>query len=282
MTLNDFWILATAIVVALVCAIPGTFLVLRRMSMVGDAISHAVLPGIVIAYLISGSRSSVAMLPGAAAAGMFVAVAIEWLQKKLRVRDDAAIGLVYTFLFAVGVILVSAFTAQTDLDQDCVLYGEIAFVPFDLITLSENVFFPRQLLVGTVLLILILLVLIRGFRGLYLSTFDPGYAMSIGVSVAFWHYVLMGMVSFATVVSFESVGAILVVALLSGPAASAALFARSLKSMILMSCVFGSIAAVTGYFAAVWLNVSIAGSIAMFTGIIYFISLLLKRIIHSF
>jgi manganese/zinc/iron transport system permease protein len=277
MTVNDVWILATAIVVALVCAIPGTFLVLRRMSMVGDAISHAVLPGIVIAYLISGSRSSMAMLPGAAAAGMFVAVAIEWLQKKLRVRDDAAIGLVYTFLFAVGVILVSAFTAQTDLDQDCVLYGEIAFVPFDLIPLSEDLFFPRQLLIGSLLLICILLVLFRGFRGLYLSTFDPGYAMSIGVSVAFWHYVLMGMVSFATVVSFESVGAILVVALLSGPAASAALFARSLKRMIFLSCLFGSLAAIAGYFAAVWLNVSIAGSIAMFTGLIYFISLLIKK-----
>ncbi|MCB0820663.1 MAG: metal ABC transporter permease [Bacteroidetes bacterium] len=277
--MNDIWILLTAIAVALVCAIPGTFLVLRRMSMVGDAISHAVLPGIVIAFMISGSRNSMVMLPGAAAAGMFVAMTIEWLQKKLKVRNDAAIGLVYTLLFAVGVIMVSAFTAQTDLDQDCVLYGEIAYVPFDLFFISDEVFLPRQLLISSTLLILMLFVLVRGYRGLYLSTFDPGYAMSIGVSVAFWHYVLMGMVSLATVVSFESVGAILVVALLSGPAASAEKKKKSLKRMILLAALFGIAAAILGYFIAMWLNASIAGSIAMCTGVVYFLSLLVKKLL---
>ncbi|MEZ5174110.1 MAG: iron chelate uptake ABC transporter family permease subunit [Bacteroidia bacterium] len=175
--------------------------------------------------------------------------------------------------------MVSAFTAQTDLDQDCVLYGEIAYVPFDVFFISDEVFLPRQLLISSTLLILMLFVLVRGYRGLYLSTFDPGYAMSIGVSVAFWHYVLMGMVSLATVVSFESVGAILVVALLSGPAASAALFAKSLKRMILLAALFGIAAAILGYFIAMWLNASIAGSIAMCTGVVYFLSLLVKKLL---
>ncbi|HOY50067.1 MAG TPA: metal ABC transporter permease, partial [Flavobacteriales bacterium] len=133
MTLNDFWIVLTASLISLCCVIPGTFLVLRRMAMFGDAISHAVLPGLVIAYMISGSRASMYMLPGAAASGLLVTFLIEWVNKRMRIQSDAAIGLIYTFLFAIGVILISAYTAQTDLDQDCVLYGEIAYVPFDLL-----------------------------------------------------------------------------------------------------------------------------------------------------
>ncbi len=201
MTLNDFWIILTASLIALCCVIPGTFLVLRRMAMFGDAISHAVLPGLVVAYLISGSRESIYMLPGAAASGLLVTFMIEWVQKRMRIQNDASIGLIYTFLFAVGVILVSAFTSQTDLDQDCVLYGEIAYVPFDLILSdSGGSLGPRQVWIAGGLLLILLALLVFGYRALYLTTFDPGYATALGISVAFWHYLLMGMVSMATVV----------------------------------------------------------------------------------
>lgn len=276
---NDIWIVLTAIAVALCCALPGCFLVLRRMSMVGDAISHAVLPGIVIAYLISGSRNTIVMLPGAAITGMLVAILIEGIQKRMRIQSDAAIGLVYTLLFAIGVILVSAFTAQTDLDQECVLYGEIAYVPFDQISMFGDSFSaPRQFLVAIGLLLVLSLVIFPGYRGLYLSTFDPGYATAIGVSVIVWHYVLMGMVSLATVVSFESVGAVLVVALLTGPPAIAALFAKRLPGMLLLSGVFGTIACIAGYMMAVWLNASIAGSIAVVIGLLFALGLGIKKI----
>jgi hypothetical protein len=165
------------------------------MAMFGDAISHAVLPGLVLAFLISGSRESMYMLPGAALTGLLVTFIIEWIQKRMRIQNDAAIGLVYTFLFALGVILVSAYTAQTDLDQECVLYGEIAYVPFDLILDKDGFSLgPRQVWIAGSLLILLLGVLFSSYRALYITTFDSGYATALGISVAFWHYVLMGIV----------------------------------------------------------------------------------------
>ena len=279
MNSNDLWIVFTAIAVALSCALPGCFLVLRRMAIVGDAISHAVLPGIVIAYLLSGSINTMYILPGAAAAGMLVTLLIEWLQKKLRVQSDASIGLVYTLLFAIGVILVTAFTAQTDLDQECVLYGEIAYVPFDMMSIVDGGFSaPRQLWIASGLLIVLIAVITLGYRGLYLSTFDPGYATAIGISVVFWHYVLMSMVSLAAVVSFESVGAVLVVALLTGPPAIASLFAKRLPLMLLLACVFGVLACVFCYLMASALNASISGSIAVVIGVLYAFSLVIKKI----
>jgi len=281
MTLNDTWIILTASLVALCCVIPGCFLVLRKMGMFGDAISHAVLPGLVIAYLISGSRSGSILLIGAAATGLVVTFLIETIQKKMHIQSDAAIGITYTFLFAVGVILVSLFTGQTDLDQECVLYGDITLVPFDLITVGGLTDIPRQVWIASVLLILLLGMLFSGYRGLYITTFDPGYATAVGISVAFWHYLLMGMVSLATVVSFESVGAIMVIALLVGPAATAALFAKRLPVMLILASIFGIIACFSGYWVAVWLNASIAGAIALMIGVIFGFSLGIRALIPS-
>ncbi|MFM2284517.1 MAG: hypothetical protein RLZZ543_13 [Bacteroidota bacterium] len=278
--MNDVWILITASLISLCCVIPGTFLVLRRMAMFGDAISHAVLPGLVIAYLISGSRESIYMLPGAAASGLLVTFLIEWVQKKMRIQNDAAIGLIYTFLFAVGVILVSAYTAQTDLDQECVLYGEIAYVPFDVIISDTGTSLgPRQVWIAGGLLIVLLAMLFVGYRALYLTTFDAGYATAIGISVAFWHYMLMGMVSMATVVSFESVGAVLVIALLVGPPATAALFAKRLPVLLVSAGLIGILSCIGGYYLAVALNASIAGAISMVIGALFGLGLLLRKLI---
>ncbi len=282
MSINDFWIILTASLVALCCAIPGCFLVLRRMAMFGDAISHAVLPGLVVAYLISGSRASSVLLLGAAITGLLVTFIIEFIQKKMRVQNDAAIGITYTFLFAVGVILISLFAGQTDLDQECVLYGEIAFVPFDTITLDSGLLLgPRQVWIAGGMLLILLVILRIGYRGLYLTTFDAGYASTLGVSVMLWHYVLMGMVSLATVVSFESVGAIMVIAFLVGPAATAALFAKRLPWMIAIAASIGVLSSIFGYFLAVVLNASVSGSIAVMIGVIFALALLLKRFFPS-
>jgi manganese/zinc/iron transport system permease protein len=279
MNLNDGWIILTTSLIAICCAIPGCFLVLRRMAMFGDAISHAVLPGLVLAYLIGGSRSGSLLLIGAAASGLLVTFLIELIQKRMKIQSDAAIGITYTFLFAVGVILVSLFTAQTDLDQECVLYGDITLVPFDLISVVGFDDMPRQVWIASVLLLTLLLMLVFGYRGLYLTTFDPGYATALGISVAFWHYLLMGMVSLATVVSFESVGAIMVIALLVGPAATAALFARSLPAMIILACIIGILAGFCGYLLAGWLNAAIAGAIATVIGVFFFLGLLVKSVL---
>ena len=274
MIMNDVYIIVTAILVAASCGLLGCFLVLRKMAMVGDAISHAVLPGIVIAFLISGARDNATMLLGAATIGILTTFLIEFLHKKAKLQTDASIGVTFTWLFAVGVVLISLFAGQVDLDQDCVLYGEIAYVPLDNLVSGDLNYGPRAIYVmGTILLVIILFIGF-GYKELFLTTFDPAYASAIGINVALWHYLLMGAVSATTVASFESVGAILVVALLIGPAATAYLITDELKPMLLLSVLIGAIASVTGFYFAVWLDGSIAGAIAMMCGVLFLLALL--------
>lgn len=240
------------------------------MAMVGDAISHAVLPGIVIAFLISGSRDNLPMLIGAAVVGVLTTVFIELLHKKANLQEDASIGITFTWLFALGVILISALTGQVDLDQECVLYGEIAYVPLDPILLDSGASLgPRALWISGGVLVLILSAIIAGYKGLLITTFNPDYAAALGISTAFWHFAFMGLVSLTTVVSFESVGAILVVALLIAPAAAAYLITENLKSLLLLTSLYGILTAVGGYYLALWLDGSIAGAMATFAGVIF-------------
>jgi manganese/zinc/iron transport system permease protein len=266
--MDDFWIILTGILVASSCALLGSFLLLRKMTMVGDAISHAVLPGIVLAYLVAQTRASVAMLIGAALFGVLTTILIEVLHKNGKLQIDASIGVSFTWLFAIGVILISFYAGQVDLDQDCVLYGEIAYVPLD-VWLSENGtnLGPVSVwLMGANLLIVLLFVGL-GYKGLLLTSFDPVLAATLGISTAFWHYALMGAVSLTTVFAFESVGAILVVAFLVGPAATAYLLTEDLKKMLLLSVLCGVIGAVGGYWLAVWIDGSIAGAMAAVIGL---------------
>jgi manganese/zinc/iron transport system permease protein len=258
-------------------------MVLRGMSMFGDAISHAVLPGIVIAYLISGSKGGVPLLIGAAFAGMFVTILIGWLQKRLRIQNDAAIGLSYTFLFAVGIILVSLFSSQTDLDQECVLYGEIAYAPFDTWLLDSGISLgPRQLWISGGLTLLMLCVLILAYRPLFVSSFDPEFAAAAGYKVNFWHFILLGMISLSTVISFEAVGSILVIALLTGPAVTAMLLPVRLPYVFLFAALFGISGSILGYLLATVLNASVSGSIAVMIGIQFGLVLFSKEILKRF
>jgi manganese/zinc/iron transport system permease protein len=227
-----------------------------------------VLPGIVLAYLVAQTRASVAMLIGAALFGVLTTILIEVLHKNGKLQIDASIGVSFTWLFAIGVILISFYAGQVDLDQDCVLYGEIAYVPLD-VWLSENGtnLGPVSVwLMGANLLIVLLFVGL-GYKGLLLTSFDPVLAATLGISTAFWHYALMGAVSLTTVFAFESVGAILVVAFLVGPAATAYLLTEDLKKMLLLSVLCGVIGAVGGYWLAVWIDGSIAGAMAAVIGL---------------
>jgi manganese/zinc/iron transport system permease protein len=272
--MNDLYIILTASLVASSCALLGCFLILRKMAMVGDAISHAILPGIVIAFLVSGSRDSMTMLLGAGIIGVLTTFLIEFLHKKAKLQTDASIGVIFTFLFAVGVVLISLFAGKVDLDQDCVLYGEIAYVPLDVIIAGGESIGPRALYIMGSIFITIVLFIILGYKELFLTTFDPAYASAIGISTALWHYLLMGAVSATTVASFESVGAILVVALLIAPAATAYLITDNLKWMLLIACIAGIIASVTGYYFAVWLDGSIAGAIAAMSGVLFVLTVM--------
>jgi len=265
---DSIWIILTGSLVAISCGLLGCFLILRKMAMVGDAISHAVLPGIVIAYLVSGDRVGILPLVGAAAVGLFAAVMIEWLYRKARLQTDASIGITFTWLFAIGVIITSYFSGKIDLDQECILYGEIAYVPLDLIIDSAgNSFGPRPFWILLTVLTLIVGFIIVGYRGLFLTTFDPGFAAALGISTAFWHYSLMGAVSLTTVVSFESVGAVLVVAFLVVLPATAYLLTDDFKRMLVITSILGVTSAIGGYYLALIFDGSIAGAMTIAAGV---------------
>jgi len=279
--MNDFYIIFTASLVAINCALMGCFLVMRKMVMIGDAISHAVLPGIFIAYYISGSTASVPILAGAALSGILATVMIEWFTKKARLQSDAAIGISYTLLFAIGVILISKFGENVDLDQQCVLYGEIEQIVFWLQPIGFGLQLPKQAIILLIVCVILLAGVIWGYKGLFITTFDPNFALSTGVTVTFWHYFLMSGVSLSTVVSFESVGAILVIAFLSGPPAIAYLLTEDFKRMIFLSAIIGIICSAAGYYVSMYFDVSIAGSISAVIGFAFILVFVGTRVVKS-
>lgn len=273
--MDAIYIISAGALVAVTCGLLGCFLILRKMAMVGDAISHAVLPGIVLAFLISGSRDSVIMLLGAGIIGILTTVLIEFFHKKGNLQADAAIGVTFTWLFALGVILISVFANEVDLDQDCVLHGEIAYVPLDLwITDSGTILGPRVLYVSGFVFLVIVGFIVLGYKELYLTTFDPAFATAIGISTVAWHYLLMAAVSLTTVASFESVGAILVVALLIAPPATAYLLTESFPSMLFITALLGIIVSIVGYYLAVWVDGSIAGAMSAVAGLLFLLAFL--------
>lgn len=275
---NAFLIIFTGALIAISCGLLGSFLMLRKMAMTGDAISHAVLPGIVIAFLISGSREGLSMIIGAGLFGVIATVLIEYLVTKVRLQADASIGVTFTFLFAVGIILITLFAGQVDLDQDCVLYGEIAYVPIDLwITSNQTNMGPRVMYLAIINLILVVAFILLFFKELKLSTFDRQFAATIGLSTTAVNYGLMGMVSYTTVSSFEAVGAILVVAFLAVPPAIAYLWTKKLKKMLMLTVLVGIATAFLGYYLAYYINSSIAGAMVSVAGLMLLMSIIAQH-----
>lgn len=254
-------ILLVGALAAVACALPGCFLVLRGMSLLGDAISHAVLPGIVVAFLVTGSITSVPVLLGASVFGLLTVLLIEIVHRTRRVKEDASIAVVFPALFALGVLLVSRFAEQRDLDQDCVLYGEIAFAPENTMALLGGEV-PKAVLVLAIAALISLLFVTVFYKELKVTTFDPALAAALGVSPVLLHYLLMAVVSLTTVASFESIGAILVVAFLVVPAAAANLLTDKLPGMLIRAAVLGAGASAAGYYGARAWNASIAGCMA--------------------
>ncbi|PLR68478.1 metal ABC transporter permease [Bacillus sp. UMB0893] len=267
----DAWILLTGSLVGVTCAMIGCFLILRRMAMLADAISHSVLLGIVCAYFVSRSLDGVSMFIGAAIVGLLTAFLVQILNAK-GVQSDAAIGVVFTSLFAIGVILLSLFGGNIHLDVDHVLMGEITFVPWDTVSIGSMDLGPKAVwMLGSVFMIN-LLIIVLFYKEFKISSFDPQMAVAIGIPVLFIHYLQMGMLSITTVASFDSVGAILVVAMLIVPASTAYLLTDRLFHMLIISSFVGILSAVAGYYSATWLNVSIAGAMAAAAGIIFFLT----------
>ncbi len=269
MTSPQIEIQLIAVVVAMACAIPGVFLVLRKMALISDAISHSILPGLVLGFFITHDLNSPILILLAAITGVITVVLVEAIQRTGLVKEDTAIGLVFPALFSIGVIMIAKNANDVHLDVDAVLLGELAFAPFDRFLLNGLDLGPKSLwIMGTILLITIFLV-IMFFKELKISTFDAGLSASLGISPLVMHYGLMSVSSVTVVGAFDAVGAILVVALMIAPAAAAYLLTSDLKKMLLLSIGFGVCSALLGYWVAHWLDASISGSMTTVLGLVF-------------
>lgn len=258
-----------AVIVAVACALPGVFLVLRKMSMMSDAITHTILLGIVVAFFIVHSFSSPLLILGAALVGLLTVYLVEVLNSTGLVSEDSAIGIVFPLLFSVAIIIISKYAGSIHLDIDSVLLGELAFAPFNRMKIGNvDVGAKAMYSMGTILIINLFLVVVF-FKELKIVTFDKNLAAVLGFAPFLIHYGLMGVVSVTAVAAFEAVGSILVIAFMVGPPASAYLLTDDLKRMLWLSGFIGGINGILGYQFAAALDVSIAGSMAMVTGLTF-------------
>ncbi len=266
-----------AILISVACSLLGVFLVLRSMSMLTDAISHTVLLGIVLSFFITHKFDSPLLIIGATLTGLLTVYLVELITDTNLVKEDAAIGIVLSVLFSIAVILISKYTANIHLDIDAVLLGEIAFAPFH----TTEIFgfkIASGIVNGLSILILNLLVITIFFKEIKISIFDRALALTLGLFPEVFHYLLMSLVSVTAVVSFDVVGATLMISFMIGPAATAYIISKSLKMMLVYSALIGAISSILGYHLAVFLDVSISGSIAVVIGVIFFIILFGKKI----
>lgn len=270
MTQPQLEIQLIAAIVSVACAIPGVFLVLRKMGLISDAISHSILLGIVLGFFITQDLNSPILILLACLVGVLTVVMVELIQKTKLVKEDTAIGLVFPALFSIGIILISLKANDIHLDVDSVLLGELAFAPFDRLFINGKDFGPKALWIMGSILIFTLTLLLLFYKELKLSTFDAGLSAALGFSPVLIHYSLMTVSSVTVVGAFDSVGAILVVALMIVPAATAYLLTHKLKSMLMLSVFFGLFSSIGGYWVANLLDASIAGSMATMLGVIFF------------
>ncbi len=274
----DTWIVIIGALCAVGCAIPGSILVLRRMSLMGDAISHTVLPGIAIAFLITGSRDPVAMLLGAAVVGVLSAFLVQAIQSFGKVEVGASMGIVFTVLFAFGLILMRQAVDHVDIDPDCVLYGSIELAWFDQVQIAGfNI--PRGALMNGVMLLVNSLLILIFYKEFKITAFDPALATTQGVSPSMMHYVLMTMTAVTAVAAFETVGSILVVAMFIVPPATAYLLTDRYSVMLLMSAGLAVVSAALGHLGAITIPIwfgfsgtSTAGAMAVAAGLLFFLA----------
>lgn len=281
-TILDFWIVSAGILASLSCALLGNFLILKKMSMMGDAISHAVLPGLAIAFFLTSSKASFAMFLGAAILGVITSVLTQWIHKHGNVDQGASMGVVFTILFAIGLVLIVQAADSVDLDPGCVLYGAVEYIALDMITFL-NYEIPRAIVVLALVLFLNVCFVFLFFKELRITTFDSQYATFLGFNSDLMHYVLMGLVALTVVAAFESVGSIIVIAMLIVPGASAFLLTDRLSLMILFSMLFGVLSSVLGHFSAVYFppllgfpDTTTSGMMATISGVIFFVVVIIS------
>jgi manganese/zinc/iron transport system permease protein len=243
----DTWIVITGMLICVACALPGAFLMLNRQSMLGDGISHAVLPGLAIAFILTNSRAVLPMVIGAVIAGVLTAILTQAVQRLGQVESGAALGVVFCGLFAIGLILIRVASDRVDLDADCVLYGSIETAVLDVGRV------PRVALISGGLLLVNALLTTLFYKELRITAFDPELATTLGFNADAVRLGLTLVASVTTVLAFESVGSILVIAMLVVPAAAASLLTRKLHWLLALAIAFAALSAVLGHLGAITL-----------------------------
>jgi manganese/zinc/iron transport system permease protein len=270
-----FWIVLMGFLVTAACGLVGNFLLLRRMALVGDAISHSILPGLVVAFMIFKTATTWVAFTGALAAGILTVLIIEFIHRQSRVKPDAAICIAFTTLFALGVVLLSMLESAGSfhIDADCVLYGEIAFVPLEPpVVWSGYELGPPSVIRMALVLMAVALGIAVFYKELVVTSFDPGLAQSLGMRTAFWHYGLMGALALVVVSAFESVGAILAVAMLIVPPMFAAELSEQLPVRLGLTVLHAALSAVLGVHLSIWLNCSAAGALVVAAAFLFVIA----------
>ena len=255
--------LYASVMIGMMCGVLGCFIVLRNMSLIGDALSHAVLPGVVFGFVLAGA-SAIAIFSGAVAAGLLSAIFITWLQRNANTKNDAAIGIVFTAMFAIGVIAITKVSRRgAHLDLDHFLFGNV---------LGLN---NADLYLTGIITAFVLISVVAMYRYLFATTFQPVIAQTMGISVRAVHYYLMLMLAFAIVVSLQAVGVILVVAMLITPASTALLLTNNLKKMIIIAALVGVFSCVLGLIITDFYNTTPGPAMTLTATLIYLIAVFL-------
>lgn len=258
-------ILLTGMLVGVSAALLGSFLVLRGNSMLADAISHSILFGIAVAWLLTGETSGWVQIAGAALSGVLAVFLIETLTRTRRLRDDAATGLVFPALFSAGVVLINLSARDVHLDEHTVLLGEVGFVWLDTVTVA-GVTLPRAMLATGVMLVVDGLFVLAFYKALKLATFDADLARALGLAPGLIFYAHLALLSGTAVAAFDAVGVVLFITFVVVPPATAYLLSRRLVTLISLALLIAAASAPLGYGLAIWLDVSIGGSMALANG----------------
>ena len=266
--LQEEWALRALIassLVGMMCGVIGSFMVLRNMSLIGDALSHAILPGIFVAFVLVG-YSSVGFFVGTLIAALVSAMGITWIQSNVKTKNDAAIGIIFTFMFSIGVIGISYLNNQqgVHLDLKDFLFGTILGVS------------DEDILITTIVTVYVIASVVILFRYLFITTFQPTIAQTMGISTKLIHYFLMLLLSFAVVAALRTVGIILVVAMLITPSATALLLSNKLKYVVILSGILGLVSAIIGLIAAIALNTTPGPAMCVVATLFYFIAVFLS------
>lgn len=277
----DTWIVAIAVLTSMACALPGCYLLLRGQAMLGDAIAHSVLPGIAVGYILFGKADPFLMLVAAGGMGVLTALLVQLVHRVGGVEEGAAMGVVFTSLFALGLILVRRAADDVHLDAEHVIFGAIELAPSTLVSLGPWEV-PRSLVVAGVMLLLNICFITLLFKELRVTVFDPAFAGATGLRPGIVHYILIAFTAATMVVAFEAAGSILVLAMLIVPGAAARLLSNRLLPMLLLSLVIASACAALGHLSAITLpqlagfeDTSTSGMIAVVSGFLFLGVLLL-------